>query len=67
MKDVRRPSYRLTFEDAVNVWMRFWEGEFQNRIAASYDANPARVAEVIKGTRHPGSREEAMRRYRRTA
>jgi hypothetical protein len=67
MKDVRRPSYRLTFEDAVNVWMRIWDGEFQNRIAAFYDVNPARVAEVLAETRQPGSRAEAMKRYRRSA
>ena len=67
MKDVRKPSYRLTFEDAVNVWMRIWNGEFQNRVAASYDVNAARVAEVLKETRHPGSRAEAMKRYRRSA
>lgn len=67
MKYVRRPSYRLTFDDAVNVWMRVWDGEFQNRIAASYDVNSARIAEVLKETRHPGSRAEAIRRYRRSA
>lgn len=58
----RRPSYRLTFEDAVQIWLRHWNGEFQNRIAASYDVNPGRVNEVLKGTRHPGSRAEALRR-----
>ena len=66
-KDLRKPSYRLTFEDAVNVWIRYWDGEFQNRIAADYDVNSARVSEVVKETLHPGSRAEALRRYRKSA
>lgn len=57
--DNRKPSYNLTFEDAVEIWLRHWNGEFQNRIAASYDVNPGRVNEVLKGTRHPGSRDVA--------
>jgi hypothetical protein len=53
------PSYQLTFDDAVDIWLRHWQGEYQHRIAASYDVNPARVNEVLKGTRHPGSEEHA--------
>lgn len=53
------PSYTLTFKDAVNVWLRYWAGDFQNRIAASYDVNPARVSEVIKRKRHLGSEDAA--------
>ena len=55
------PSYRLTFEDAVEVWIRYWAGEFQNRIVDHFDVNSARVNEVIKGTRHPGSEQVADR------
>ncbi|MGE3064132.1 MAG: hypothetical protein AB7K67_00980 [Hyphomicrobiaceae bacterium] len=55
----RRPSYRLTFEDAVSVWLRHWDGEFQNRIAADFDVNPGRVNEVLKEKRHVGSRDLA--------
>ena len=58
-KAMRQPSYRLTFDDAVEVWRRFWSGEFQNRIAASYDVNPARVSEIVKEAKHQGSREVA--------
>lgn len=53
------PSYRLTFDDAVNIWLRHWAGEYQNRIAASYDVNSARVNEVLKGHRHIGSEDRA--------
>ncbi|MBO1042177.1 hypothetical protein IPV26_21130 [Brucella pituitosa] len=54
------PSYTLTFDDAVKIWLRHWAGEFQNRIAANFDVNPARVNEVLKERRHPGSREAAL-------
>lgn len=55
----RKPSYRLTFADAVKVWLLHWQGEFQNRIAAMFDVNPGRVNEVLKGDRHPGAEQAA--------
>jgi predicted XRE-type DNA-binding protein len=55
-------TYQLTFDDAVDIWIRHWNGEFQHRIAAALDVNQGRVNEVIKGTRHAGSRETAMSR-----
>lgn len=60
--DLRIPSYALTFDDAVEIWLRHWAGEFQNRIAASFDVNPARVSEVLKERRQAGSREAALLR-----
>ena len=62
MNDKEKPSYRLTFNDAVEIWLRNWNGEFQNRIAASFDVNPARVNEVLKERKHVGSREVAFKR-----
>ncbi|WP_454617535.1 hypothetical protein [Bradyrhizobium cenepequi] len=64
MLNDNNPSYTLTHEDAVNIWLRHWRGEFQNRIAASYDVNPGRVNEVLKERKHIGSRAEAVRRLR---
>jgi len=58
----RQPSRRLTFEDAVEIWLRILRGEFLNRIAADYDVNPGRVAEIKKERRFPGSREVALKR-----
>lgn len=55
-------TYKLTFDDAVDIWIRHWRGEFQHRIAAAFDVNPGRVNEVLKGTRHAGSREAALSR-----
>ena len=59
---MKTSSYQLTFDDAVDIWIRHWNGEFQHRIAAAFDVNPGRVNEVLKGTRHAGSREAAMSR-----
>lgn len=61
MAHTRKPSYQLTFGDAVQVWHRYWAGEYQNRIAAFFDVNQGRINEVIKGKRHPGSEEVARR------
>jgi len=57
-------SYKLTFEDAVDVWIRVWDGEFQHRIAASYDVNPGRISDVIKERAHKGSKEAARAKYK---
>lgn len=61
------PSYTLTSNDAVLIWLRHWSGEFQNRIAASFDVNPARVNEVLKGRKHLGSEDAARDLARRAA
>lgn len=62
LKTVGRPSHRLTFEDAINVWMMAWDGEIQSRIAARFDVNGGRVNEVLKERKHLGSRSEALKR-----
>ncbi|MGV1759053.1 hypothetical protein ACQZ6F_22260 [Rhizobium sp. A22-96] len=62
MNDNEKPSYALTFDDAVEIWLRSWNGEFQNRIAASFDVNPGRVSEVLKERKHIGSREIALKK-----
>ena len=58
----QKPSQKLTFDDAINVWLRHWNGEFQNRIAADFDVNPGRVNEVLKERKHLGSKTAAMLR-----
>ncbi|MGY4574960.1 hypothetical protein [Bradyrhizobium sp. USDA 3256] len=60
-------AYRLTFEDAVYVWLRHWRGEYQHHIAASYNVNPGRVNEVLKERIHFGSRAEATKRLQSAA
>lgn len=65
--DSKSTSYRLTFEDAVEIWLRRWNGEFQHRIAASYDVNPGRVSEVLKERAHLGSRPIAIAKLKGAA
>jgi predicted XRE-type DNA-binding protein len=38
------------------------KGEFQSRIAAAFDVNQGRIADVKAGRLHPESLAEAMRR-----
>lgn len=53
------PPYRLTFDDAVEVWRRHWAGEYQHHIAAAFGVNPGRVNDVLKYRKHVGSEEAA--------
>lgn len=56
-----RPSYQLTFEDAVQIWLRSWRGEYQHFIAAVFGVNQGRISEVLNEHRHPGSKAKALR------
>ncbi|BAQ45879.1 MULTISPECIES: hypothetical protein [Methylobacterium] len=59
----RGSSHRLTFEEAVDVHRRLWRGEMYSRIAATYDVNQGRIADVKFGRLHPTSYDEAVRRF----
>jgi hypothetical protein len=60
MKYARNPQpYRLSFDDAVQVWLLYWAGAYQHVIAARFGVNPGRINEVLKGHRHEGSRAAA--------
>ena len=62
MTGMRTPCHRLTYEEAVEIQIRLARGEMYSRIAADYDVNQGRVADVRFGRLHPGSRDEALRR-----
>jgi hypothetical protein len=57
--------YRLNFDDAVAVWNRYLDGEYQHHIAASFRVNPGRVNDVLKGRKHPEA--EQVARSKRSA
>jgi hypothetical protein len=57
--DNLEPSYKLTFDDAVQIWLMRWDGQIQSRIAAHFDVNAGRVNEVLKERKFLGSRQEA--------
>ena len=61
--DPTEPSRDPTFEDAV--WVHFWlaKGGIISRIAGFLQCNQARITEIRKGRRHPGSRQAAMKRF----
>jgi hypothetical protein len=59
-KNPRRPSYKLNFNDAVEVWLMYWDGHLQSRIAARFDTNIGRISEVVNEKTHVGSRAAAM-------
>ncbi len=67
MKMIGAPSHKLSFEDAVNMWIMSWQGEIQSRIAAHFDVNGGRISEVLNEKTHVGSRNEALRRFKRSA
>lgn len=55
------PAHVLTFEEAVQVWLMRWDGWIQSRIAAHFDTNQGRICEILKGKRHPGSHDAALK------
>jgi predicted XRE-type DNA-binding protein len=59
--------YKLTFEDAVDIWLRTWAGEYQYQIAASYVVNQGRVNDVLKKRLHSGSKQVAEAKKRQSA
>ena len=59
MRPYMKTAYQLTFSDAVDVWLRYWAGEYQHDIAASYGVNQGRINEVLKEHRHLGSKKVA--------
>jgi len=59
MGNIRTPSHRLTFADAVEIWKLYIAKHFVQRIAAQFDCNVGRIYEVVRGIIHPGSKEQA--------
>lgn len=58
--------YRLTMDDAVEVWLRHFDGAYQHNIAAYFGVNPGRVNDVLKRRKHIGS-EQIARQIRSAA
>jgi len=57
---------KFTLEEAVDVWLRHWAGQFQHEIAAAYVINSGRVSDVLNEVTHVGSKQEAAQRVGRT-
>jgi predicted XRE-type DNA-binding protein len=53
---------KLSFDDAVDIWLRHWAGQFQHNIAAVFGVNQGRVNDVLKEHLHIGSKQVAASR-----
>ena len=58
---------QFTFEQAVDVWMRRFNGQFQHEIAAAYVINVRAVNHVLKEKTHLGSKEIAEAHFSKSA
>lgn len=61
MADPRKPSRRLTLHDAVEVWLRRWQGHLQHHIAAHFGVNQGRISEILTGKLFPDARDIATK------
>jgi hypothetical protein len=58
---------RFTREQAVDVWMRHFSGQYQHQIAAAYVINVRAVNHVLKEKTHVGSKQIAEARFSNSA
>jgi len=52
---------KLSFDDAVQVWLMRWSGMYQHDIAAHFAENQGRISEILTGKRYLGSETAARR------
>lgn len=52
-KNPRKPSAKLTYQDAKLIRKLQREGHLQQRIAAMFDVNQGRISDVLSGKLHP--------------
>jgi hypothetical protein len=57
----------FTFEEAVDVWLRSFSGQYQHQIAAAYVINVRAVNHVLKEKTHLGSKQVAEERLAKSA
>jgi hypothetical protein len=66
-KEIRLSITQFTFEQAVDVWMRHFSGQYQHQIVAAYVINPRAVNHVLKEKTHVGSKQVAEARFNKSA
>jgi hypothetical protein len=52
---------RLTFDEAIAVWLMKWSGDHNQIISAKFGTNQGRIAEILTEKAHIGSRDEAFK------
>ena len=50
---------KFTDDEAVDVWLRSWSGQYQHQIAAAYEINVRAVNHVLNEKTHLGSKQVA--------
>jgi len=58
-KDSKLNKTKFTDNEAVDVWLRSWSGQYQHQIAAAYEINVRAVNHVLKEKTHVGSKQVA--------
>jgi hypothetical protein len=66
-KEISLSITQFTFEQAVDVWMRHFSGQYQHQIAAAYVINVRAVNHVLKEKTHVGSKQVAEARFSKSA
>jgi hypothetical protein len=61
------PLTKFTFEEAIDVWLRHFSGQYQHQIAAAYVINVRAVNHVLKEKTHVGSKQIADTRFSKSA
>ena len=52
---------QFTPEEAIDVWLRRFSGQYHHEIAAAYVINWGRVSDVLTEKTHLGSNEAALK------
>jgi len=50
---------KFTDDEAVDVWLHSWSGQYQHQIAAAYEINVRAVNHVLNEKTHIGSKQIA--------
>jgi len=58
---------QFTNEQAIDVWMRHFSGQYQHEIAAAYVINVRAVNHVLKEKTHVGTKQIAELRFSKSA
>jgi hypothetical protein len=58
---------KFAFEEAIDVWLRHFSGQYQHQIAAAYVINVRAVNHVLKEKTHVGSKQIAEARFSKSA
>jgi len=60
MARLQKPNRRLSLTDAVEIWHRRRQGQFQHDIAADFGVNQGRISEILTGKKYPEAQQLAL-------